>query len=85
MKDILKDFGQRLKEQRKAANMSQAELAAYLDLDQTTISKYELGTRECNLLTALKIGYLLSWNIGDLMNDYIKEIKKNAIKERGNE
>ena len=35
--------GQRLKEFRKSKNLTQNDLATYLNVDQTTISKYEIG------------------------------------------
>ena len=35
--------GQRLKEFRKSKNLTQNDLATYLNIDQTTVSKYEIG------------------------------------------
>ncbi len=43
---FLKNLGQKLRSKRNRANLSQSELSACLDITQTTLSKYESGTRD---------------------------------------
>lgn len=43
---FLQSFGERLKFRRKKVNLSQDELADCLDLEASTLSKYESGTRD---------------------------------------
>lgn len=43
---FLQSFGERLKFRRKRVNVSQDELASCLDIDASTLSKYESGTRD---------------------------------------
>ena len=39
----------KLKELRKASNLTQEQLASYLGIDQTTLAKIETGTRRLNV------------------------------------
>ena len=47
--DFLKNLGGRLKDKRTHINLSQEELAYCLDIDQTTLSKYESGDRDMQI------------------------------------
>ena len=47
--------GQRLKEFRKSKNLTQNDLATYLNVDQTTISKYEIGKEIISTVFLYKI------------------------------
>ncbi len=44
--DFLTKFGNRLKEKRRKKGLSQNDLAYCLDIDRTTLSKYETGNRD---------------------------------------
>ena len=49
----------RLKQLRKESKITQEQLAKYLDVDQTMITKLENGTRSLNVLLIEKI--LIYW------------------------
>ena len=50
-----KALGAKIKEYRKKENITQEQLAKYLDVDQTMITKLENGTRSLNVLLIEKI------------------------------
>ncbi len=66
---VVNDMQNRIKECRKAAGMSQAELGNILGVMNNTIARYELGVREPNLAMweklakALRVSpaYLVGW------------------------
>ena len=71
--DITKDFGIRLQEIRKAKGLTQAQLAEMVDLEITTISRIENGTRFPLKENIEKFVKVLDCNIKDLFDfDYIK-------------
>ncbi len=57
-----KESGERLRNFRKANNLTQKELAEYLNVDQTTISKYEKGIEiiSTNYLYTICVKYKIS-------------------------
>lgn len=59
----------RLKELREKNNMSQSDLAKYLNLTQVQISKYELGKNEPDLNTTKKIATLFNVTIDYLLGE----------------
>ena len=95
--NLYKEFGKRLANIRKAANLTQSEVAKKLNTVQSTYSAYELGTRKITieLITALsKIfnvspDYLITGkeNLSSLQNFYPDEtdiIKKyRLLDDRG--
>ena len=48
----------KLKELRKASNLTQEQLASYLGIDQTTLAKIENGTRRLNVTLEDKLNNL---------------------------
>lgn len=71
--DITRDFGIRLQEIRKAKGLTQAQLAEMVDLEITTISRIENGTRFPLKENIEKFVKVLDCNIKDLFDfDYIK-------------
>jgi Predicted transcriptional regulators len=88
MKQLLrKEFGQLLKELRKAAHMSQEELAEHLDVSRTTIANTESG-QNVPKSEFIEKGFQL-FRSQDLINKYIliqkdkKELLSLAIKMHG--
>lgn len=59
----------KLKELREKNNMSQTDLANYLNLTQVQISKYELGKNEPDLNTIKKIATLFNVTIDYLLSE----------------
>ena len=57
----------RLKELREKNNVSQADLATYLNLTQVQISKYELGKNEPDLSTIKKLAKYFNVTIDYLL------------------
>lgn len=71
--DITKDFGIRLQEIRKAKGLTQAQSAEIVDLEITTISRIENGSRFTQKENIEKFVEALDCNIKDLFDfDYIK-------------
>ena len=58
--DIKKKFGLNVKELRKAANISQEELALRLDADQAYVSRIESGQMNVTLETIEEISKALT-------------------------
>jgi transcriptional regulator with XRE-family HTH domain len=52
-------FGENLREARRAAGLSQEELAKRAGIDRPTISVYEHGKREPNMSTLVKLARAL--------------------------
>lgn len=58
-----------LKNVRKDKNLTQKELAAKLNLDQSTISKYEKNIILPNVVILKKLAQVLDCTIDDLLKD----------------
>lgn len=57
-----------IQEIRKARNMTQADLAALLQVTPATISRYESGERIPDINTAAKIAAALGCKVDDLID-----------------
>ena len=66
--NIKKKFGQNVKELRKAANISQEELALRLDADQAYVSRIESGQMNVTLETIEEIAKALRSEVSALFN-----------------
>lgn len=66
--DILKSFGSRLRELRKARGYSQEAFAAICGLDRTYIGGIERGERNVSLRNIELIATALNMTISELMN-----------------
>lgn len=58
-----------IQEIRKARNMTQADLAALLQVSPATISRYESGERIPDIKTAAKIAAALGCKVDDLIKE----------------
>lgn len=65
--DILKSFGSRLRELRKARGYSQEGFAAHCDLDRTYVGGIERGERNLSLRNIELIATALDMSISELM------------------
>ncbi len=65
---ILKRFGERVRELRKAKGMSQESLALACELDRTYIGGVERGERNISLVNIYKIAAALGVPIKELFN-----------------
>lgn len=75
-KEILKKFGNRLSELRKAENLSFRELAARCDVDHSDIKKYENGEKDLRLLTIVDLAIGLDVHPQELLNFDVKFLEK---------
>lgn len=67
------NFGQNLKENRLALSLTQKEMADYLEISERGYRYYEMGTREPNLTTLVKIADYFNISLDDLVGrDYSK-------------
>lgn len=67
-KDICKIFGKKLFELRKERGLSQEDLALEIDLDKSSIGKYEKAKRCINLRTAKKIANVLGVKLSEMLD-----------------
>lgn len=58
-----------IKEIRKIRNMTQADLAALLEVTPAAISRYESGERIPDIVTAAKIANALGCKVDDLIKE----------------
>lgn len=64
---LLVAVGQRIKAERQAAGMSQADLARAIGMLRTSITNIETGRQNLPLLTLERIAQALDCAIGDLL------------------
>lgn len=68
-KDINYIFGKNLRNIRVSKGLTQLQIALEVEIDTTTISKYELGTRCPNLKVADKIAKVLGVHLSELIEE----------------
>ena len=66
---------ERIRNMREDKDMTQAEMAAYLNIHQTTYSDYELGNLNIPITVLIKLADLFDTSIDYLVNR-TKEISK---------
>jgi len=69
MKTTLKTFGARVRELRRANNISQEKLAELASLHRTYIGAIERGERNLSLYNIVKIARALGISVMELFND----------------
>lgn len=62
-------IGQKVKELREKAGLNQMQLAQFLEIDQSTISKCEKGERQFQVDHLERLGSLFGLPLADLMNE----------------
>ena len=63
----LKRLGRNIKQAREYAQMNQKDLAAFLGVDQSLISKYESGERAISANALDRLSTLLCFSVHDLL------------------
>ena len=66
-------FGNRVRQARKNAGLTQAELAEKLNLDTTTISRIENGNLSTSFSSMLNFSKVLNVRFDYLIRDYLEE------------
>lgn len=61
-------IGSKIKELREKAGLSQAQIAQFLGIDQTMVSKCEKGERQFQVDHLERLGDLFGVSLGDLMD-----------------
>lgn len=61
-------FGLRLREARRAAGFTQTELAGLVEVTQPTISSWELGETEPNIVKIRRLARVLNVTVGFLVD-----------------
>lgn len=69
MKDINKQFGQRVRTLRKEKGLSQEELAKLIDRDVRSVNAIENGNRNPTLETIVKIAKALNTGVATLFTN----------------
>ncbi|MFH0898671.1 MAG: helix-turn-helix transcriptional regulator [bacterium] len=67
--DVKLKIGQRIKELREAASMSQKDLAYTADLDRSYIASVENGKRNISIVNIEKIAIALNITLKEFFND----------------
>lgn len=67
--DVKLKIGQRIKELREAASMSQKDLAYTADLDRSYIASIENGQRNVSIVNIEKIAAALNVTLKEFFND----------------
>ena len=70
-------IGQKVKELREKAGLNQTQIAQFLGIDQSTISKCEKGERQFQMDHLERLGSLFGLSLADLMNE---ESQNNALR-----
>jgi len=69
-KDVLSEFGGRVRDRRKALGLSQEELADRAGFDRTYISMIERGKRNLSLLNVLRFATVLRTTASALLEGF---------------
>ena len=70
---ILKKLGERIKQLRKEANISQEKLAELADLDRTYVNSVEKGRRNISIINIEKICIAFGMSLADFFDsDYFE-------------
>ena len=77
----IKELGIKIREKRKAAGMTQADLAAFLGVTKATISKYELGLREPSFEQLQTIGEALGLGTFSLVPESMQNAFMGGVNE----
>jgi len=64
-------IGQKVKALREKAGLNQRQIAQFLEVDQSTISKCEKGERQFQVDHLERLGSLFGLPLGDLMSDEV--------------
>ncbi|MGH1429768.1 MAG: helix-turn-helix domain-containing protein [Neptuniibacter sp.] len=81
--DFLTNFGERLKEARKAKNRTQQEIATHLGIGKNAISRYERGEVEPGALALSMISCYLEVSPDWLLHgDFSHQKSKNVTSEK---
>lgn len=64
-------IGQRVKTLREKAGLNQMQIAEFLGVDQSNISKCEKGERQFQIDHLERLGSLFGLSLGDLMSDEV--------------
>ena len=63
----MENFSKTLKQYRELHGVTQKQMAKWLEMTPNAYQKYELGTREPNLTTLIKIADILDVSLDDLV------------------
>lgn len=77
--DYMKTFGQRLARLRKSHNLTQQELAKRLRVSKSSLGMYEIGQREPNFETLVRMGDFFGVSMDYLIKGNEKQITEDPI------
>lgn len=76
--------GEKIRELRKKARLTQKELGKLSNTSETTIKQYELGKRQPRLEQLKRIAKVLNIYVGELLADNYEEYKEQIIADFSN-
>ena len=77
---LRKRLGLRVSERRKVLNWTQDQLAAMLEVDAETISRFERGATVPSLVTLGRLARILKVSVADLLSDACASPSDQAIR-----
>lgn len=89
-KESLKTIGERLRKNRKSKHFSQEEVAKCIEVDHTTISRYENGVIDIPVSTLIDISNLCGFEPRSCFNwesdglDELQKLLEDCIKDKKN-
>lgn len=75
----LQNIGRKIKEYRKAKNISVEELANTIGKSKATVNRYESGDVMLDIITAIEICNSLNINLNDICTNTIQSIEKETL------
>ena len=78
-------FGLKIKELREKEPLTQAEFAKKIGVSQSTVAAWELGTREPNIETLIKLSRYFNTSVDYLVGNNFSEIEKKYQPKSGYE
>lgn len=80
--ELALNIGRRIRDQRKAADLTQSDLAATLEVTYQQVQKYERGISPVSLLQAMRICTRLNTTLDELFGDLYRTAERTAASPR---
>jgi len=74
-------LGNRIREERKKLNLTQAQLAESIDISDTYMGSIERGERSLTLDTLVRLVNRLGVSVDFMLTDYVMETDSNIIEQ----
>lgn len=76
-----KRLGQRIREERRRLNLTQAQLAEEINISDTYMGAIERGERSLTLDTLVRLANRLGVTVDYLLSDYVSDTDSNIVEQ----